>query len=46
MALNAKWGELFGNDSSGTGMKEPLILVTVVSGCYRAPEGADLNGVH
>lgn len=29
-----------------SGKKEPLILVTVVSGCYRAPDGADLNGVY
>ncbi|MCP3821023.1 hypothetical protein NLX86_23890 [Streptomyces sp. A3M-1-3] len=26
--------------------KQPLILVHVVSGCYRAPEGTDLNGIY
>ncbi|MEU3183602.1 hypothetical protein ABZ707_05210 [Streptomyces sp. NPDC006923] len=25
---------------------EPLILVNVVSGCFRAPEGTDLNGIY
>jgi hypothetical protein len=28
-----------------SGKKDPLILVNVVSGCFRAPEGTDLNGV-
>ncbi|MFI1400157.1 hypothetical protein [Streptomyces sp. NPDC020681] len=30
----------------GADEKQPLILVNVVSGCYRAPEGTDLNGIY
>lgn len=30
----------------GSSEKTPLILVNVVSGCYRAPDGTDLNGVY
>lgn len=32
--------------SGATVEKEPLILVHVVSGCFRAPDGTDLDGVH
>ncbi|MEU4496882.1 hypothetical protein OG729_14900 [Streptomyces sp. NBC_00210] len=30
----------------GSSAEQPLILVNVVSGCYKAPEGTDLNGVY
>ncbi|MFI6350727.1 hypothetical protein [Streptomyces sp. NPDC050560] len=29
-----------------SGKKEPLLSVTVVSGCFRAPKGTDLNTVY
>ncbi|MDX3850857.1 hypothetical protein [Streptomyces sp. AK02-01A] len=29
-----------------SGKEQPLILVNVVSGCFRAPEGTDLNGIY